>query len=1201
MKSLNKKLVKANDQLVKASTPKGSTRDAPAGEKKEEAEKPTRTQSTSNVQRNTSSSSSSSSSGSSSSASFSTGSRQPSGLSSAQSTPVAATGGLGAAASAPAKQSNADKAKGMAEARLADGSTSSMADLHLERNSVVIQAVGATGLKNVDLIGKSDPWVKLKIMDRSGVKHRTFKTKYINNNLNPSWNEEFLCIFQFGRSIEDYILEMEVYDHDASTNTFLGRAVAPMVDIMGKRPGRVMEMKLEPKKAGQTVKGTIKVSIRYPNAQEIEEMGANFSGKVAKALVGYIAYSCADSIAKLRPDAAVFECEAEISIFNIVFIYFLSILIPRNSTVDMFEIKKDMAYEQLKGAVLAKTSSKGKGMVKNLPTETQKALENFMPKFVDQATPVLEASRKAPASGQGTELQLGVGVKPIIKIPPPPAPPVVGAEVALKVIFAYIDDDAPAPPPTVFSALTVARDQPAPSKAVPAAKLATAPAKPAASSSSTTVAKAEGAEKKEGWKPDGENLGALDVENNSVVIRVEGVAGIKHKDISGKCKPYVMVDVTDRSGAQSKKFKTTIKTGQDATFEEDFLYIFPFGRSVEDFVVQCNVYHHALPSKRFLGYCERPMVDVMGVQKCEMELQPKKAGDFVKGTCSFSVRYPQGSDIEDIGSNISSKVTKHLVSYIMYSCADAIVKGATLPSVVRFECEAEVTLFGICFIFIMTISIPYGTPPSKFETSKAVSYENLRISVATKGVPKMFEKVPPSTQKMVDGYLPRFMEQLMPVIEGARKPSDGDPVYLELGIGMKPGFTLPLPPNPPVLSGEIAFIVFMGTGQDTSNRAAPKPQVFQKMIGEQGNPDEELIKQNMNERAVHEAKNPQESDGPKTLGALDLENGSLIIDVISASGLKNVDVSGKSDPWVKIKVCETNGKKLKNFRTEAIDNNLNPEWNEKFLFVFPFNRTSEDLALQFEVYDKGLTGRTFLGMCEQSLVNILRDHSGKPVEMTLQPKAKGDHVKGSLRFAVRKPSPKDIEELGADMPSKLARNLIAYLTFAFANAIVKLKPRNARFEAEAEVSVFNMCFIFCATIVIPLGTSIDAFEMKRDKAFEMLEICVAQQSKKIFKKIPENTQALTKKILPAFMERVTPLVEASRDQSEQKIQAQTGIGVKPEFALPFPPAPAVVTGSLALRAIFGIGSHATAAPFRSFAFHEAVAAGDTSNLREIPQ
>ena len=67
---------------------------------------------------------------------------------------------------------------------------------------------------------------------------------------------------------------------------------------------------------------------------------------------------------------------------------------------------------------------------------------------------------------------------------------------------------------------------------------------------------------------------------------------------------------------------------------------------------------------------------------------------------------------------------------------------------------------------------------------------------------------------------------------------------------------------------------------------------------------------------------------------------------------------------------------MKKYGTEVIKNKVNPVWDEKFLCVFPFNKTSEDLILQLMVYDKGLSGNTFLGKCEQSMANILRDDCG---------------------------------------------------------------------------------------------------------------------------------------------------------------------------------------------------------------------------------
>ena len=139
----------------------------------------------------------------------------------------------------------------------------------MDKNCAIISVVGATGLKNVDLIGKSDPFVKVKLMDRSGAKMRTFKTKVKKNNLNPEWNEDFMFVFRFGTGIEDYIINFEVYDEDATKETFLGMCSQGMIEIMGDNPGRVMEMKLEPKKSNQSVKGTLKVAVRFPTPEEV--------------------------------------------------------------------------------------------------------------------------------------------------------------------------------------------------------------------------------------------------------------------------------------------------------------------------------------------------------------------------------------------------------------------------------------------------------------------------------------------------------------------------------------------------------------------------------------------------------------------------------------------------------------------------------------------------------------------------------------------------------------------------------------------------------------------------------------------------------------------------------------------------------------------------------------------------------------------
>ena len=97
--------------------------------------------------------------------------------------------------------------------------------------------------------------------------------------------------------------------------------------------------------------------------------------------------------------------------------------------------------------------------------------------------------------------------------------------------------------------------------------------------------------------------------------------------------------------------------------------------------------------------------------------------------------------------------------------------------------------------------------------------------------------------------------------------------------------------------------------------------------------------------------------------------------------------------------------------------------------------------------------------------------------MKLEPKQKGDHVKGNIRFSLCAPTSKDIEELGVDLTSKIARNLIAYIAFSAADALVRLQPKSAHFECEAEITVLNLCFIFIIAVVIPFGSPPDLFEV----------------------------------------------------------------------------------------------------------------------------
>ncbi|OEL20970.1 Synaptotagmin-5 [Dichanthelium oligosanthes] len=80
-------------------------------------------------------------------------------------------------------------------------------DLELKpQGRLSVTVVKATSLKNKELIGKSDPYVKLYVRPMFKV-----KTKVIDDNLNPEWNETFVLIVE---DKETQSVIFEVYDED---------------------------------------------------------------------------------------------------------------------------------------------------------------------------------------------------------------------------------------------------------------------------------------------------------------------------------------------------------------------------------------------------------------------------------------------------------------------------------------------------------------------------------------------------------------------------------------------------------------------------------------------------------------------------------------------------------------------------------------------------------------------------------------------------------------------------------------------------------------------------------------------------------------------------------------------------------------------------------------------------------------------------
>lgn len=71
---------------------------------------------------------------------------------------------------------------------------------------LTVKVLKATGLKKKDLLGSSDPYVKLKLTEDA---LPSKKTTVKNKNLNPEWNEEFNITV---KDPESQALQILVYD-----------------------------------------------------------------------------------------------------------------------------------------------------------------------------------------------------------------------------------------------------------------------------------------------------------------------------------------------------------------------------------------------------------------------------------------------------------------------------------------------------------------------------------------------------------------------------------------------------------------------------------------------------------------------------------------------------------------------------------------------------------------------------------------------------------------------------------------------------------------------------------------------------------------------------------------------------------------------------------------------------------------------------
>ncbi|KAJ6729845.1 CALCIUM-DEPENDENT LIPID-BINDING (CALB DOMAIN) FAMILY PROTEIN [Salix viminalis] len=136
---------------------------------------------------------------------------------------------------------------------------------------------------------------------------------------------------------------------------------------------------------------------------------------------------------------------------------------------------------------------------------------------------------------------------------------------------------------------------------------------------------------------------------------------------------------------------------------------------------------------------------------------------------------------------------------------------------------------------------------------------------------------------------------------------------------------------------------------------------------------------------------------PVDISELELRpQGKLTVTVVKANDLKNMEMIGKSDPYAIVYV-----RPMFKVKTQVIDNNLNPVWNQTFDLIAEDKETQ---SLTLEVFDKDIGQDKRLGRVKLAL-NELEAETWKEMELrllssfdTLKVKDKND--RGSITIKV---------------------------------------------------------------------------------------------------------------------------------------------------------------------------------------------------------
>uniref|UniRef100_A0ABI7Z2J6 E3 ubiquitin-protein ligase n=1 Tax=Felis catus TaxID=9685 RepID=A0ABI7Z2J6_FELCA len=145
-----------------------------------------------------------------------------------------------------------------------------------EENSriVRVKVIAGIGLAKKDILGASDPYVRVTLYDPMNGIFTSVQTKTIKKTLNPKWNEEIL----FRVHPQQHRLLFEVFDENRLTrDDFLGQVDVPLYPLPTEnprmeRPYTFKDFVLHPRSHKSRVKGYLRLKMTYlPKTSGSEE------------------------------------------------------------------------------------------------------------------------------------------------------------------------------------------------------------------------------------------------------------------------------------------------------------------------------------------------------------------------------------------------------------------------------------------------------------------------------------------------------------------------------------------------------------------------------------------------------------------------------------------------------------------------------------------------------------------------------------------------------------------------------------------------------------------------------------------------------------------------------------------------------------------------------------------------------------------